>query len=340
LRQAAVRSRTHLCFGAVALALAFAAVLFASDEGDALSAGRKAYVGVAVATLWTEPGMNRAVDAPAVSNPVDINRWVRTMTRAERDGLIGRTQTQALYGQRVTVLAERGSWAKVAVEGQPTPKNSAGYPGWVPKRQLVTGDARYARLYGGRFAQVDERLALLYDDRALKTVRHSLSYGTRLPVVGTTDTRVRVAVPGAPDRWLRRSDVGLYRSYAAIPDPKRRQLVSAARRFAGLTYLWAGTSGYAFDCSGLTHLVYRAHGVTMPRDAADQAKKGRSVPFSRLRPGDLLFFGRGGISHVGMYVGDGDMIHSANSGPGTLRIEGIRASGIFDEYAGARRYLP
>lgn len=168
-------------------------------------------------------------------------------------------------------------------------------------------------------------------------MRHSLSYGTRLPVVSASATRVRVAVPGAQDRWLRRSDVDLHKSHAAIPDPTPRRLVAEARRFAGLKYLWAGTSGYGFDCSGLTHLVYRAHGITIPRDAADQAKRGRSVAYSNLRPGDLVFFGRPGITHVGMYVGNGDMINASNSGPGTLRVEDIKASGRV--YVAARRYL-
>ncbi|MGZ4402068.1 MAG: C40 family peptidase, partial [Gaiellaceae bacterium] len=83
--------------------------------------GGTATVDVSVATLWHAPGLARAVDAPALANPVDLDRWNRNLkTTASRAWLDSRVVTQALYGERVTVLAVRGSWAKVAVRDQPT----------------------------------------------------------------------------------------------------------------------------------------------------------------------------------------------------------------------------
>jgi cell wall-associated NlpC family hydrolase len=58
--------------------------------------------------------------------------------------------------------------------------------------------------------------------------------------------------------------------------------------FRGLPYLWAGRSGFGFDCSGLTSLDYRVHGITLPRDASPQSQHGTEV--ARPRPGDLLAF--------------------------------------------------
>ena len=62
-----------------------------------------------------------------------------------------------------------------------------------------------------------------------------------------------------------------------IPKPKGIELVKTGKRFAGLPYLWAGNSAYGFDCSGFTYSIYKHHGILLPRDAADQFKKGTLV---------------------------------------------------------------
>ena len=114
--------------------------------------------------------------------------------------------------------------------------------------------------------------------------------------------------------------------------------------FSGLGYLWAGTSGFGYDCSGFTAAVYAAHGITIPRDASDQATVGRPVGPGQLQPGDLLFFasngGRGLIHHVAMYVGGGLMIQSPATGSTIETVPVGRLDRIAGEYWGARRYLP
>ncbi|WP_234425437.1 C40 family peptidase [Streptomyces kebangsaanensis] len=79
----------------------------------------------------------------------------------------------------------------------------------------------------------------------------------------------------------------------------------------GSPYVWGATGPHAFDCSGLTQAAYRSAGVSLPRTTYAQINAGRRVPRSELRPGDLVFF-YSGISHVGLYVGNGRMIHAPN----------------------------
>ena len=89
--------------------------------------GETAYVDVTVATLWTDPKAPRKVDKPALQHPVDLKKWNKNLESTDvRRGLTGKTETQATYGSEVSVLDIKGSWAKVAVTDQKTPKNKKG----------------------------------------------------------------------------------------------------------------------------------------------------------------------------------------------------------------------
>ncbi|WP_369376920.1 NlpC/P60 family protein [Streptomyces sp. cg36] len=86
-----------------------------------------------------------------------------------------------------------------------------------------------------------------------------------------------------------------------------------ARAQLGKPYVWGATGPSSYDCSGLTQAAWRAAGVDLPRTTWDQAKTGTPVATADLRPGDLVFF-YDDISHVGVYVGDGMMIHAPKPG--------------------------
>lgn len=93
------------------------------------------------------------------------------------------------------------------------------------------------------------------------------------------------------------------------PDSRSAAAVSYAYDALGSPYVWGATGPDAFDCSGLTQAAYRAAGVSLPRTTYGQIDAGRRVSRTELQPGDLVFF-YSGISHVGLYVGDGQMIHA------------------------------
>ncbi|MEU9185184.1 NlpC/P60 family protein [Streptomyces sp. NPDC048484] len=87
--------------------------------------------------------------------------------------------------------------------------------------------------------------------------------------------------------------------------------VSYAYGKLGSPYVWGATGPDAFDCSGLMQAAFRAAGISLPRTTYAQINAGRRVSRSELQPGDLVFF-YSGISHVGLYVGNGQMVHAPN----------------------------
>lgn len=95
------------------------------------------------------------------------------------------------------------------------------------------------------------------------------------------------------------------------PGPRAAQAVAYAYEKIGRPYVWGATGPDAFDCSGLVQAAYRSAGVSLPRTTYAQVDAGRRVARSELLPGDLVFF-YSGISHVGIYVGDGRMVHAPN----------------------------
>ncbi|WP_329118417.1 C40 family peptidase [Streptomyces sp. NBC_01465] len=103
------------------------------------------------------------------------------------------------------------------------------------------------------------------------------------------------------------------RSSAVAPNSRAAQAVSFAYSALGSPYVWGATGPNAFDCSGLTQAAYRSAGVSLPRTTYTQINAGQRVSQSELAPGDLVFF-YSGISHVGLYVGGGQMIHAPHPG--------------------------
>ncbi|MFF8725455.1 NlpC/P60 family protein [Streptomyces sp. NPDC015171] len=99
----------------------------------------------------------------------------------------------------------------------------------------------------------------------------------------------------------------------SVPAPTGRAAAAVAYAYGklGSPYVWGATGPNAFDCSGLAQAAYRSAGISLPRTTYAQINAGRRVSRSELQPGDLVFF-YSGISHVGIYVGNGQMIHAPN----------------------------
>lgn len=104
-------------------------------------------------------------------------------------------------------------------------------------------------------------------------------------------------------------------SVVGLPAPEPTvggSIVETAYQFIGVPYVFGGMSPSGFDCSGLTSYVFKKHGISLPRTAASQSGVGAPVSLSDARPGDLLILNR--ASHVGIYIGDGKLIHAPRPG--------------------------
>lgn len=117
--------------------------------------------------------------------------------------------------------------------------------------------------------------------------------------------------------------------------------VQTAMSFVGTPYRWGGAKPGGFDCSGLVYYVYGELGMRLPRVADDQARVGAYVPFAQLKPGDTVFFAdsSGYIGHMGLYIGDGQMVHAPQTGD-VVKVTDIASGSYFERFAGGRRYSP
>lgn len=121
-----------------------------------------------------------------------------------------------------------------------------------------------------------------------------------------------------------------------------QELVNEGMSYLGIRYRFGGTSPETgLDCSGLVQNVFRnALGLNLPRTAREMASQGDKVGKQELKPGDLVFFNtmRRAFSHVGIYLGDGQFLHSPSSGGG-VRVESMSSRYWANRFNGARRLV-
>jgi gamma-D-glutamyl-L-lysine dipeptidyl-peptidase len=228
--------------------------------------------------------------------PNDPHAWpTPAISYAQRLALVGHMPTQVLFGETVVVIERRGAWTRIAVPDQPSPLDRRGYPGWVLSSELAQ-------------VPVAARVVITSPKARLKNGMQ-VSLGSDVPAQSVSAADVR-------------------------PLPRTRaDLVRTAKSFLGLRYLWGGLSAWGYDCSGLTWAVYRAHGITIPRDADAQFAAGTPVSLAAANPGDLVFYEGARPGHVAMLIGGGMMIESPNSAS-EVRIVPIRPG-----YVGVRSFF-
>jgi len=299
---------------------------------------RAVRIAVPVTSVWRGLDSAGEADAAITRAQPDAGAWAAALDTAARHTLLGRLDTQALLGEPALVVAEQDGWAQVRLPWQPSNSALDGYPGWVPAAHLIDEPRGMPAPAG---SPASPAIPALPADGAVVTARLAaavaddgerleLSFGTVLPV----------AEPGRP--LLRHPDGRVLTVDAAdiaFADARRDlDLIDRARLFAGQPYLWAGLAGHGVDCSGFVHLVHRAAGRVIPRDAHDQALVGTPVPPDEVRAGDVVFFeNASGVHHTGFALDAARLLHSPRTGK--LVGEGSITNDYPGELHAFRRFL-
>lgn len=209
--------------------------------------------------------------------------------------------SQARFAEEISLQNVQGNWSLIM-----TPD---GYIGWTPSQGLVFVDQTYApSLKTSRLmTHLYETMDVIYGP--LKT----LPFGSPLQLVEQMNDRwLKIALPDGSQCFVQTGDVASDSKFTT-----REDLVAFSKRFLGLPYTWGGRSSFGFDCSGFVQMLYSQIGIHLQRDARQQILDPRfeDVAIEDLAPGDILFFGKTEhkIHHVGMFIGNGQFIHSTVS---------------------------
>ena len=228
-------------------------------------------------------------------------------------------------GSAGTILGKKGAWVKIS---------SGSLKGYVKKEYIATGaDAeKLAEKYGTKYAVLKKGTSVLNvreEKNTSSDIVTQLPEGKRYTVKSENADWCKVKVKGKSGyiakeyvhtkysfkeaKSLKKKTKETVRSYAS--ENKAESLISYAKQFIGNKYVWGGTSlTNGTDCSGFTLRVFQKFGYSLPRTSAEQAGCGSSVKLSELKPGDLVFYKRGGrVHHVAIYIGGGQIVHAAGA---------------------------
>ncbi|MCO4099579.1 C40 family peptidase [Gemmatimonas sp.] len=167
---------------------------------------------------------------------------------------------------------------------------------------------------------------------------------TLLPVVAAALVAVSAAAQAQDTgRGIQLESKKPFAQFSASAERVRDSIVSKARGSVGTRYRLGGTKpGVGLDCSGLVRYAMSIIDVVLPRTAHGQSKVGAEVPknVAALKPGDVLTFGRGSrISHVGIYVGDGKMVHASTSQRRVIETSLNQRNPLIRQWKGVRRFV-
>ena len=250
-------------------------------------------------------------------------------------------------GTEVTVVSSSNGWSKV---------NVGGVSGYVSSDYLSSTKPSTGSSSSNE--STSNSTSTMYTTDRLNLRKGA---GTSSSVITTLDKGVAVTVHSSSNGWSKVSVNGMTgyvsSSYLSSTKPsnsssstdsstssKVDKVLNFASQQLGKPYVWGAQGPNSFDCSGLTYYVYKnAAGITLPRTSVEQSKYGTTVSKSNLKAGDLIFFDTsgpndGGVSHVGIYVGNGQMIHASSSQKKIVKVS-VETSYWNNAFVRAKRVL-
>ena len=252
--------------------------------------------------------------------------------------------TKLSKGTVVDVLESASNgWKKV--------KTSNGTTGWVSGSYLTTGVVEYTSTDNST-SQTSYKATVNTDSLNMRkgagtsySVITKLSNGTVVDVLESASNGwKKIKTSNGTIGWVSGSYLanGVVEQTSTPSTNKVQAVIDLAHKQLGKPYVWGAEGPNSFDCSGLIYYVYKnAASITLPRTSSDQYSAGVAVSRSNLKAGDLIFSstdGTGNITHVAIYVGDGQMIHAPRNGKNVEKVS-INNSYWNKAYVGARRVL-
>jgi cell wall-associated NlpC family hydrolase len=221
--------------------------------------------------------------------------------------------SQAIMGTPVRVLKENDEWILVQ-----TPDN---YIAWTNKssvKQMTRSEINSWRnadrmIFTSSYGTISA-------DSKLTTVLSDLVAGAIVVKKSENKNVTEVSLPDGKTGYISNLHWLNFNDWKDTVSTIPAKLIANGKQFMGFPYLWGGTSSKAMDCSGFSKTIYFLNGIILERDASQQFKHGKEIDITtglgNLCQGDLLFFGSKEpfrVTHVGMYIGNSEVIHSSNS---------------------------
>ena len=223
--------------------------------------------------------------------------------------------TQMLMGAICWIIERKGGWSMIS--------SPEGYIAWVTDGSLFFTDYDGAMAWKAspRLIVTAHYTPLLAAPKKGAAQVSDAVRGCIVACTGASGAYYSCRLPDGREAYVAKRDVADCRKYFASQNPDGNDIVSDAKLYMGVPYLWAGSSVKGLDCSGFSQRTYMDCGILLPRNASQQEKCGEAVDISGgwdlLQPGDLIFFGRKrdngsiGVYHVAIYIGGYQFIHSA-----------------------------
>jgi len=247
--------------------------------------------------------------------------------------------TQTVLGTPLRVLEKRGGWTRAI-----TPE---GYIAWVTSGSIQTMNEDEFMTWSTSPRLIITTYYTIFRDAPSESAGVVMDgiMGNIVRADGESGNYYKVILPNGKSAFLLKSHAMDFEKWINTRQATPENIIATARQFLGFPYMWAGTSVKAIDCSGLTKTTYYLNGIILERDASQQGYTGDSVSIANgidsLKTGDLLFFGskatpgkKERISHVAIYIGGGQFIHSATS----VRINSLLPDAM-DYYEGSPRLV-
>jgi gamma-D-glutamyl-L-lysine dipeptidyl-peptidase len=211
--------------------------------------------------------------------------------------------TQGVIWEEVEILDKQNNWYQI--------KQWDGYIGWINKTYISISDIENNNV----FQKLTQHITPIFEKPSNSSNQiTSLTFGTRIPYEEIDGLWGRVKLPNGM--------IGFIENRNNTQTDKVSQLILDAYKFLGTPYLWGGKFSFGLDCSGFVQTVFKANGIELERDSSKQAdtQNCKEIYLENAQQGDLVFFKtNGNITHVGIYVGNGNIIHAM----GEVRIDNI-----------------